>query len=143
MMLSRRSLIGAGVVLAAAGLAGCSRAVRTALTTTSAPPDHPTPTATASPTAAPVSLAPPAPSSSRSVPPSTTAGSAAAVSAQETPSGPAAEIANGPRDKPSVALTFHGAGDLEGGVSGIAARLMLTDADIDRARSILADSNIK
>jgi hypothetical protein len=40
-------------------------------------------------------------------------------------------------------LTFHGAGDLEGGVSGIAARLMLTDADIDRARSILADSNIK
>src|SRR6478735_8437669 len=136
MMLSRRSLIGAGVVLAAAGLACCSRAVRTALTTSSAPPDHPTPTAMASPT-------PPSPSSSRSVPPSTTAGSAAAVSAQETTAGPAAEITNGPRDKPSVALTFHGAGDLEGGVSGIAARLMLTDADIDRARSILADSNIK
>jgi hypothetical protein len=33
--------------------------------------------------------------------------------------------------------------NLEGGVSGISCRLMLTDADIDRARSILADSNIK
>ena len=33
--------------------------------------------------------------------------------------------------------------NLEGGVSGIPRRLMLTDADIERARSILADSNIK
>src|ERR1700712_190866 len=111
MNLSRRSLIGAGLVLAAAGLAGCGKAVQTALTTSSAAPDHPTPTATGSATIGPPS--PTSPSALSADPPSTTAGSPAEVSSPGPPSGPAAEITNGPRDKPSVALTFHGAGDVD------------------------------
>src|SRR6478609_2366381 len=120
MILSRRSLIGAGLVLTAAGLAGCSKAVRTALTTTSTPPGTPTSTAIA-PSSTAASGGPPettpAPSASSSGPES--ANPSSATTAPAPSSGPAIEIANGPRDKPMVALTFHGAGDI-----GLARQLL-------------------
>jgi peptidoglycan/xylan/chitin deacetylase (PgdA/CDA1 family) len=115
MILSRRSLITAGLVLTAAGLAGCSKAARTALTTTATPPgttDSTVSTAPA-PSSTPASSnlpeATPAPSALSPGPESTNADPGSTATA---PSGPAIEIASGPRDKPNVALTFHGAGDV-------------------------------
>src|ERR1700712_2978903 len=112
MIISRRSLIGAGLVLAAAGMAGCSKAVQTALTPTTVSPVHPTMTAYGTSSASAGSAVSAPSSNSSAHRPSTDASSAAEVSARKPPSGPAVEIANGPRDKSRVALTFHGAGDL-------------------------------
>jgi peptidoglycan/xylan/chitin deacetylase (PgdA/CDA1 family) len=120
MILSRRSLIGAGLVLTAAGLAGCSKAVRTALTTTSTPSGPPVPTAQApSSTAAGSSLPGTSPAQSASSPGPQSANASPGSTIPAPPSGPAVEIVNGPRDKPMVALTFHGAGDL-----GLARQLL-------------------
>jgi peptidoglycan/xylan/chitin deacetylase (PgdA/CDA1 family) len=117
MNLSRRSLIGAGILVAAAGVAGCSKAVRAALTTTSAPTDTPISISgtTGSVTAGSglSASSPAASSTSRTDRPLTDASSASAVPPPPPPTGSAAEIAHGPRDKPRVALTFHGAGDID------------------------------
>jgi len=132
MNLSRRSLIGAGIVFIAAGLAGCSKAVQAALTTTSAPTGGAMSTsgATGSATAAPpASASPTAPSTTSSTdPPSTAASSASTVPTPAPPSGSAVEIAHGPRDQPRVALTFHGAGDID------MARQILQIASARKAR---------
>ena len=116
MNLSRRSLIGAGLLVAAAGLAGCSKAVQAALTTTSAPTGTPMSTSGATgpaTTALGVSASSVVPSTPWSTDrPSTEASSASTVPAQAPSSGSAVEIAHGPRVKPCVALTFHGAGDV-------------------------------
>jgi len=116
MNLSRRSVIGAGLVLAAAGLAGCSKAVQAALTTTSAAAGDPMSTAgtTGPATAAPpASSSPTAPSTTTGIGRPSTAASSASTVPAPPPSGSAVEIAHGPRDKPRVALTFHGAGDID------------------------------
>jgi peptidoglycan/xylan/chitin deacetylase (PgdA/CDA1 family) len=113
MNLSRRSLIGAGLLVAAAGLAGCGKAVQAALTAT-APTAPPLPasvatgsaTATSGVAASSTTLS----TISTADPPSTNAGSASTVPLPT--SGSAVEIAHGPRDRPAVALTFHGAGDV-------------------------------
>ncbi len=128
-MLSRRSLIGAGLVLTAAGLAGCSNAVRTALTTSS-PPGPPSTTSLAPSTTA--ASSPPsatlAPSTVSLGPSSGNPSTTSPVPTQEPFSGSAVEIAQGPRDKPLVALTFHGSGDI-----GL-ARQILTIANGREAR---------
>jgi peptidoglycan/xylan/chitin deacetylase (PgdA/CDA1 family) len=117
MNLSRRSLIGAGFVIVAAGLAGCSKAVQAALTTASEPTAQPVPTsgATGSATAtSSVAARSPAPST---VPSSMSVGSVSTT--PTSPNGSAVEIAHGPRGKPFVALTFHGSGD-----AGLARQLL-------------------
>jgi peptidoglycan/xylan/chitin deacetylase (PgdA/CDA1 family) len=129
MNLSRRSLIGAGLLVAGAGLVGCSKAVQAVLTTASAPTADPlsasgAATGSAAATAG-VSASPPVPS--------TTPSSDRPLTALSSPPGPppsgsAVEIAHGPRDKPGVALTFHGAGDV-----GL-ARHILQIADARGAR---------
>ena len=122
MNVSRRSLIGAGLLVAAAGLAGCSKAVQAALTTTSAPTGTPMSTSGATGSAT-TALGVSASSVVPSTPWSTDRPSAAASSASTvpapSPSGSAVEIAHGPRVKPRVALTFHGAGDV-----GLARRIL-------------------
>ena len=122
MNVSRRSLIGAGLLVAAAGLAGCSKAVQAALTTTSAPTGTPMSTSGATGSAT-TALGVSASSVVPSTPWSTDRPSAAASSASTvpapSPSGSAVEIAHGPRAKPRVALTFHGAGDV-----GLARRIL-------------------
>jgi peptidoglycan/xylan/chitin deacetylase (PgdA/CDA1 family) len=129
MNLSRRSLIGAGFLVAMAGLAGCGKAVQAALTA-SAPSADPlaTPGASGAATATSgVSASSITPSTTSTAdPPSMIAGSAPTV--RLPPSGPAVEISHGPRDKAAVALTFHGAGDV-----GL-ARQMLRIANARGAR---------
>ena len=83
--ISRRSLLAAGMGLVAAG---CSSS---AVSGAEAPAD----TAATSPRSR--TTAPPRPSPALTSPP--------------VPSGPAREVAHGPRTRPEVALTFHGAGD--------------------------------
>src|SRR6478609_9035186 len=118
-MLSRRSLISAGLLLTAAGLAGCSKAVRTALTATSTPPGTTSSTSipASSRTAGP-DLPGSAPAPSNPGLESVTASSPTVPAATGSP-GSAVEIVNGPRDQPRVALTFHGAGDI-----GLARQLL-------------------
>jgi peptidoglycan/xylan/chitin deacetylase (PgdA/CDA1 family) len=95
-----------------AGLAGCGKAVQAALTA-SAPTANPLPTPVGTGAATATSVVASSPTSSTTStadPPSTNAGSA---STDPLPtSGPAVEITHGARDKPAVALTFHGAGDV-------------------------------
>jgi peptidoglycan/xylan/chitin deacetylase (PgdA/CDA1 family) len=113
---SRRTLIAAGIALTAAAVAGCTRALRA----------DPSPTVNLGTSAA--FTAPDTSSTVGSGTGTTQAGSSAAQSATPdtepspatvttlagptTPGKPAIEIANGPRDRPQVALTFHGAGDV-------------------------------
>src|SRR6476469_8287899 len=102
MNLSRRSLIGAGFVIVAAGLAGCSKAVQAALTTASEPTAQPAPTSgtpgSATATSG-VAASTPTTSTTPTVGPSST--SVGPVSTTPTsPNGPAVEIAHGPRGKP-------------------------------------------
>ena len=84
--ISRRNLLAAGMGLVAAGCT--SGAV-------SGAEASPSDTALTSPRRR--TTAPPEPSSAPTSPP--------------VPSGPAREVAHGPRSRPEVALTFHGAGD--------------------------------
>lgn len=100
--IDRRTLLRGAALAAAAAAAGCAPSGSRG----ASPAGSPTPVASGSGTGTPAgSPAPPSPAAS-------TAGSAQAA-AQPTPqpTGPAVEVGHGPRDKPLVALTFHGAGD--------------------------------
>src|SRR5664279_763289 len=93
MTVTRRATLGMALAAAATVAASCTRAARSTRTTGGSPPrSHP-------PTRAVTSAAG---TSNAASPPSTSAPGAA---------GPAAQIAHGPRTRPEVALTFHGAGD--------------------------------
>lgn len=130
---SRRSLLAAGLALFAAGVAGCTKAVKAIATTTS---NAPTAAPITAPTTAPGGGAPgsttvsaastPATSTTDVTPPATVtpSGTTAATTtrtsartsnrttASRPHTGPAVEVMTGPTSKPQVALTFHGAGDL-------------------------------
>lgn len=96
----RRTLLRGAALAAAAAAAGCAPAG------SSSPTGRPTHVASASvPSTEPSPPAPPSPA------PSTAASAQAAPQPTPQPTGPAVEVGHGPRDKPLVALTFHGAGD--------------------------------
>jgi peptidoglycan/xylan/chitin deacetylase (PgdA/CDA1 family) len=90
--LTRRELLGAAALVTAAG---CSTSTRRAA-------ESPPSSAPAVGSQRPSSGA----GSSSPVPPTPS------VATSPAPTGPAAFVANGPRDRPEVALTFHAAGDL-------------------------------
>lgn len=147
MGLSRRAVLGAGLAAVAAGIAGCTRAIRSSpsaagqpsakVVSTAATAEHPATTSvsarsaavssrsvpsTARSTARPSSVVTtPAVTSSTS---STTARSTAAAQTAIKALGPATQIDRGPTRTPQLALTFHGAGDI-----GLARQILQIAAD--------------
>lgn len=128
---SRRRVITAGLGLLAVAVAGCTKVVQARVqpATGSATPPTQTSTVTlSSPTAAtarasaanapPASIPartsrPPTRQTLASTPRSTSPAEHTAADTTTTrPSGPARQVAAGPGDRPRVALTFHGAGDI-------------------------------
>ena len=112
MVPSRRAVLTIGALGLASAAAGCTQAARRSSARTSAPE----------------------PSSTSVRHPSTqTTPQSRAASSSPTPRGPAVEHAHGPRDRPQVALTFHGAGD-----PGIARELLAIFAAHDAKVTVLA-----
>jgi peptidoglycan/xylan/chitin deacetylase (PgdA/CDA1 family) len=124
---SRRNVLAAGLGLLAVTVAGCTKAVqaRTAPTAGSAiPPLAAIPPTPVSNAAAPRTTSPSTASATSASP--VTAGSSAPHSPVSVPrpskspvttsatraAGPARQVAQGPVDRPRVALTFHGFGDV-------------------------------
>ena len=118
MAVSRRSILTLGGLAIASAVAGCTSAVRQH--TSSATPTSPT--QPVRPLSDPTASSTPADGSSP-------ASSTAAV----RPGGPAVEYAHGPRTRPQVALTFHGAGD-----PAIARELLAIFAAHDAKVTVLA-----
>ena len=127
---SRRNLITAGLgLLAAAIVAGCTKAVQarpspqTRRADSAAPSDvsgadGPAPTLADSTTApsrtsaTASTITTPAGSTDTLVAVSPRASAGRASTPVRTPTGPARQITHGPRDRPQLSLTFHGAGDI-------------------------------
>lgn len=96
--IDRRTLLRGAALAAAAAAAGCAPAGSRGGSSAG------TPKVVASASGPSTSPAPPSPAAS-------TASSPDAPQPTPQSTGPAAEVGHGPRDKPLVALTFHGAGD--------------------------------
>lgn len=128
---SRRNVLVAGLGVLAMAVAGCTRAVqtRTQSSAGSATPSETPPPAEVTTTTAPLSVPATRSSATSRLPvttsskvaestvsnPSSTTTRARPTASRGTkaqPLGPARQVAAGPGDRPQVALTFHGAGDL-------------------------------
>lgn len=121
---SRRNLLVVGLSLLAAGVAGCTKAVKAiSATTTAGVPDQltssaaPAPQKTTAPEPAPTTAAltsapPTSPAAARGSSAAAPTSTRSTTSAPPRHTGPAVEVAGGPTTKPQVALTFHGAGEL-------------------------------
>ncbi|HEU4676551.1 MAG TPA: polysaccharide deacetylase family protein [Motilibacteraceae bacterium] len=96
--IDRRTLLRGAALAAAAAAAGCAPSGSSGSSSAG------TPKVVASASGLPATAAPPSPAAS-------TAPSADAPQPTPQSTGPAVEVGHGPRDKPLVALTFHGAGD--------------------------------
>lgn len=116
MTISRRALLGAGIAAIGSLAAGCAHALRAAAPTSA--------TATGSGGTSAATVAPK----------SAVATAGRSATARPVPvSGPAVEYAHGPRTRPQVALTFHGAGD-----PGIARELLAIFAAHQAKVTVLA-----
>ena len=124
---SRRNAIAAGLGLLAVAVAGCTKAVQSRPAAGTDPAVAPSDLSTSA-TPGPVVTLPPAPSSTGSTeapartrsptrsetrsPRTSAPPTHASTHPASATAGPARQIAHGPRNRPQVALTFHGFGDI-------------------------------